>query len=198
MKITKKALLPILCGMLCFALLACATGGGGGGGAAADGFGPGVPVSGLWVDYTDDNDGGDSTVSMEETEVDGVPALRFTGNVTTRFQYGFVGWALQPDEETLELLKNARAISFMTKGDGKRQTVKYRISSVRDHAHFEFHFVAEEEPTRVEVPIRFFQQPSWGTPARMNQDNAEDISWQTHESWRPGTFDVTIWDVRIH
>jgi hypothetical protein len=193
----KKAMLFVLCAALCAVLVGCGTTGGGG--AAADGFGPGVPFAGDWNIFNDGNDNGDSTIEMEALEVDGMPAWRFTGNVTTRFQYGFVGWAFEPDAETLELLKTARAISFNFVGDGKRQTVKYRVSNVRDHAHFEFHFTGEAGvPSRVEVPIRFFQQPSWGQPARMNQANVEDISWQTHESWRPGSFEITIWDVRIH
>jgi len=197
MKKTQKALLLLLCGALCAVVFACASSGGGG--SSTDGFGEGVPVVGEWEVFTDVNDGGDSTVQLEVIEKDGMPAYRITGNVTTKFQYGFVGWQITPDAATLENLKAAKAISFKFVGDGKRQTVKYRISSVKDYAHFEYHFFADagvEE--RVEVPIRFFQQPSWGSPVRQNQANVEDISWQTHESWRPGSFEIIIWDVRVH
>jgi len=202
MKKAQKTLLLVLCVALCAAfgaiLLSCASSGGSKA-AATDGFGEGVPIVGEWEAFTDVNDGGDSTVTMEVIEVDGMPAWKFTGNVTTKFQYGFVGWQLVPDADTLELLKTAKAISFRFVGDGKRQTVKYRISSVKDHAHYEYHFFGDAGvPERIEVPMRFFQQPSWGSPARMNQANVEDISWQTHESWRPGTFEITIWDVRVH
>ena len=198
MKKTQKALILLLCGTLCALLITCASSGGGGGASTAA-TGETVPYVGVWEGYTDVNDGGDSTIQVEKTEKDGMEAYRITGNVTTGFIYGFVGWQVTPDEATLENLKNAKAISFKFIGDGKRETVKYRISNVRDYAHFEFHFVGEPgEEGYVEVPIRFFQQPSWGAPARMNQANAEDICWQTHESWRPGTFEILIWDVRIH
>ncbi|MDR1868640.1 MAG: CIA30 family protein [Treponema sp.] len=194
----RKAVLSVLCAVFCIVVLSCASSGG----AAASGdagFGEGIPYVGEWVVFTDENDNGNSTIKMDVTEKDGMPAYRITGNVTTKFIYGFVGWMITPDAETLENLKNARAISFKFVGDGKRQTVKYRISNVKDYAHFEYHFFGDagvEE--RVEVPVRFFQQPSWGIPVRMNKANVEDISWQTHESWRPGTFEITIWDVRVH
>ena len=198
MKKAQKALFFIICVTLCVGLLSCATGGGSKGGGEASS----VPYTGLMVTYTDENDKGDSTIQMEEIEMEGMPAYRITGGVTTKFIYGFVGWMFIPDEATLENLKNAKAISFKCIGDGKRETVKYRISSVKDHAHFENHFIAETEVVYVEVPIKYFQQPSWGSPVRMNQANVEDIAWQTHESWRvPGTstpFEITIWDVRIH
>lgn len=199
MKKTQNVLFFILCGALSAVLLTCASTGGG----QDDGFGPGVPYVGEWYTFTDENDKGNSTVTMEELEIDGMRAYKFTGNVTTAFQYGFIGWFAEPDEATLELLKKARAISFRYIGDGQRMTVKYRISSVRDHAHFEYHFFGEPgEKDRVEVPIRFFQQPSWGTPVRFNQANAEDVSFQTHESWRRtpnnNPFTITIWDLRIH
>ncbi|MCL2180868.1 MAG: CIA30 family protein, partial [Treponema sp.] len=197
MKNTKNALLFALSVMLCFAVASC--GSSGGAAAAGSEFGEGIPFVGELNIFSDVNDGGDSTIEMEEIEVDGITAWRITGNVTTAFQYGFVGWMYEPDEATLEALKTARAISFMYVGDGQRMTVKYRISTVTDHAFHEYNFTGEAGVVdRLEVPIRFFQQPSWGAGTRMVQANAVDISWQTHESWRPGPFEITIWDVRIH
>jgi len=200
MKNFKKLFVIILCGMLSAFIFSC---GSTGGAAASDGFGEGVPYAGEWEPFTDENDKGNSTVKMEVVEMDGMPAYRFTGNVTTQFQYGFVGWQIVPDEATMALLKTARAISFKFVGDGKRQTIKYRISSVTDHAHFEYHFFGDAGvPERVEVPLRFFMQPSWGSPARMNQNNVTDVSFQTHESWRVAgsstPFEITIWDLRVH
>jgi hypothetical protein len=196
MKKTVNLAFLILCAALCGAMVfSCASSGGG----ASESTGETVPYVGVWEGYTDINDGGNSTINVEETEKDGMTAYRVTGNVTTGFVYGFVGWQVTPDAATLENLKNAKALSFKFIGDGKRETVKYRISSVKDYAHYEYHFFGEAgEETYVEVPIRFFQQPSWGNPVRLNQANAEDICWQTHESWRPGTFEILIWDVKIH
>lgn len=194
MKITKKALFLALCGVLCVTVFSCVSGG-----QSTDGFGPGIPVTGVWSAFVDDNNGGSSRVTMTEVEMEGMKAYRFVGNTTTQYQYGFVGWVITPDEETLANLKKARALSFKFVSDGKRQSFKYRISSVRDYADHEYHFAGEAGVVeRLEVPIRFFQQPSWGTPVRLNQDNVVDIAWQTHESWRPGNFEITIWDVRVH
>jgi len=201
MKKTQKALVLVLCGLLCAAIISCGTGGGA---RADDGdLGPGVPYVATSVDaFNDASDGGTSTIAIEEIEIDGMVAYRITGNVTTSFQWGFVGWQFTPDEATLELLKTARAISFRHRGDGQRQTVKFRLSTIRDYAHYEFHFAGEPgeaEQTQVTIrPMRMFQQPSWGTPARFNQDRVEDVSFQSHESWRPGSFEITIWDLRVH
>jgi len=165
-------------------------------------FAQGIPYVGDWEVFSDVNDGGDSTITMATSQRDGMTAYRFTGNVTTKYQYGFVGWMISPNPATLEALRTARGISFKVLGDGKRYTVKYRISNVRDHAHHEFHFdtVAGQVQT-VEVQMRMFQQPAWGNSvgslnaARMR--NVQDISFQTHEGWRPGSYDITVWDVRI-
>jgi hypothetical protein len=196
MKNTQKALIILLCGALCAVFLSCATSGGA---STEEGYGPGVPYVGDLEFWDDGNDKGNSTIKVEQLTMEGMPAWRFTGNVTTRFQYGYVGWAFAPDANTLELLKTARAISFKFVGDGKRQTVKYRISTVKDHAYHEYHFFGEPgKAERLEVPIKMFMQPSWGQGVRLNQANVTDVSWQTHESWRPGTFEITIWDLRVH
>ncbi|MDR0503036.1 MAG: CIA30 family protein [Treponema sp.] len=200
MKKTQNVLILLSCVMFCVFTFSCASSGGGEKASApAGGEAATVLYKGTLEAYTDVNDKGDSTIELEEFEKDGTVAFKVTGNVTTAFQYGFVGWQFSPDEETLESLKAAKAISFKFVGDGQRQTVKYRISSVTDHAHYEFHFGGDAgKEEYVEVPIKSFQQPSWGNFKRMNQANVEDICWQTHESWRPGTFEITIWDVRIH
>lgn len=201
MKKTQKAFLLSTCVILSVVIIGCASQGGGTA-AAADGFGPGVPLTGELYIYNDESNGGTSQITMETLEIDGMTAWRFNGNTTTSFEYGFVGWGIEPDEAGLELLRSARAVSFNFIGDGKRQTIKIRLSSVRDHAHYEFHFFGEPGVAeRVEVsisPMRMFQQPSWGSPVRFNLANAEAVEFQTHESWRPGSFEITVWDIRVH
>jgi len=161
-------------------------------------FSQGVPYVGEWKPFDDGNDGGNSTVTMTPTTRDGMTAYRFTGNTTTKYQYGFVGWEVTPNAATLAALKTAKGISFKVLGDGRRYTVKYRISLVRDYAHHEFHFNTRAgEVQEITVQIRQFMQPAWGDPVRMNQNQVLDVSFQTHESWRPNSFDITIWDLRI-
>jgi len=202
MKNMQKALVLILCGALCAVILSCGTTGGGGGGVGA-----GVLATGEWMVYNDENDKGSSTAAIRsvEEEIDGVKTLvhYITGNVTTKFQYGFAGWGLNADEATNELYKTAKMVSFWVLGDGKSYSIKFKTSNVRDFAYFEYRFTTEPgQPLLVEVPMAYFMQPSWGTPVRKNQELATGVEWQTHESWRKdpnnNPFAVKFWGFKIH
>jgi len=168
-------------------------------------FSQGVLFVGEMQGVTDASDGGNSTVNVVASTRDGTPAYRVTGNVTSQFQYGFVGWEYQPDAATLARLRamrNTSSISFKVLGDGRRYTVKFRMPQrlVQDWAHHEFHFnTVAGQVQEVTVQVRQFMQPAWSSsPVSMRINQVDDISWQTHESWRPGTFDITIWDIRIN
>jgi hypothetical protein len=161
-----------------------------------------IPVVGEWEAFNDGNDGGDSTIEMEIIEKDGMAAYRFTGEVTEEFIYGFTGWQIHPDEDSLEALKTAKGISFKVLGDDQFYSVKYRVRAVTDWAHHEYLFETEAgKELTIEVPINLFIQPSWGNSLGFLNERLMstvfDISFQTHESWRPGPYDITIWDVRI-
>ena len=200
MKNTQKVLFLVLFGALCAVILSCAGLGGSGG--------PAVLATGEWMTYTDQgSDGGSSTANMviAEEEIDGVTVTTYTvsGNVTTQFEYGFAGWGIDADEETMERYKTARALSFKIIGDGNRYSIKFKISSVRDYCYHEYTFetVANQAIT-VEVPMMFFMQPSWGTNVRFNPALVTGVEWQTHESSRThpnnNPFRVKMWDFMIH
>jgi hypothetical protein len=131
-----------------------------------------------------------------------VTVRRVTGNVTTKFQYGYAGWGFNANETTLELLKRANGISFWILGDGKRYTMKYKTRDIRDYGYFEYSFNTERgKPLLVEVPIRYFLQPSWANPVRMNQNLVTGVEWQTHDSLRiepNNPFDIKMWDFMIY
>jgi len=197
MKKTQKALFLLFCGALCVVFVTCTSG-------------PSIQelprylLTGEWFAYNDESDGGDSTSILEAKEevIDGETVTTYTvhGNVTTKFQYGFAGWGLEPDEISLERIKAAQGFSFKILGDGKRYSLKFKTSDVKDFAYHEYIFatVAGEVST-MEVPIRFFIQPSWSnTPVRLRQENVIGVEFQTHESWRPGTFEVKVWDIMVY
>jgi hypothetical protein len=168
-------------------------------------FSQGVPIVGEWKTFLDaDNDGGDSDVTMTNGTRDGMTTYIFKGGVTTKFQYGFVGWQIDPDAATLAALKKAKGISFKCIGDGKRYTVKFRIDTVTDWAHHEYSFNTRAgEVMTIDVPLNRFMQPAWaGEKKNMNTGRVFDVSWQTHEVWREGgvrtPFEITIWDVRVY
>ncbi|MCL2765643.1 MAG: CIA30 family protein [Treponema sp.] len=198
MKNMQKVLALVLCGALCVVMISCATGGGSGE------FGPGVLAVGEWNVYNDRTSDGGSSISylnIIEEVIDGQTksVKHVTGEVTEQFRYGFAGWGLDADEATTELYKTARALSFTILGDGKRYSLKFKISSVTDYCYHEYAFQTEEGVVETfEIPMRFLMQPSWGNPARLNQSLVTGVEWQTHESWRPGTFDIKMWDFKIH
>jgi len=159
-----------------------------------------VLATGEWSAVTDARDGGSSTNEMTEVEIGGAPAWHFAGEVTTQFLWGFAYMRLEPDEPTLAQLAKMEAISFMVLGDGRRYTIRLQTSNVADYGYFEFHFdTVAGVATRITVPMRHFMQPLWATPVgQLRQDLLTTVSWQTHESWRPGAFELTLWDVRMY
>jgi hypothetical protein len=204
MKNTKKSYLLVLFAVLCVVVLSC----GSSGAAKTDGLGTPTLATGEWMVYNDqEGDGGSSTsniVSAEEV-INGKTVMvhHVTGNVTTKFMYGFAGWGINADEATLELFKTAKAVSFWILGDGQRYTIKFKTSNIRDYGYFEFSFNTEAgEALFVEVPVKFFMQPSWAEAARMNQTLVTGIEWQTHESWRKDAntnpFDIKTWDFKVY
>jgi len=201
MKKTLGRVVFTLCVALFAVVLSCAT-------ASKTPEGNGVLATGEWRPYNDENNGGSSTAELTEAveTIGGETVTTYTikGNITTSYEYGFAGWAIDPDDATLERLKKATGVSFYVQGDGKRYAVKYKTQECfADSCFYQFVFPTDPsgEPTLVEVPIKFFTQPSWGAYKKLNQDSFIGLEWQTDESWRssPTTnpYEVKIWDVRI-
>jgi hypothetical protein len=154
-----------------------------------------------WAVNGDADNGGSSTITMAEETQEGLPAYSFKGNITNKYEYGFVNVKLRPDEATLEQLKKAKAISFRVLGDGDKYSVKIPTSDVKDYAYFEYIFdTVEGQPKTIIVPIEYFMQPSWGKAvgASVNLANAEFIEYQTTRNGSPGPFEFKLWDFRIH
>ena len=201
MKKTQKALVLLLCGALCAFIITCATGSGNPRSMA--GLGTGTLATGEWFAYNDEADKGNSTAELTAAEevIDGQTVTTYTvrGNITTQFQYGFAGWGINPDPATLELFKTAKAFSFKILGDGKRYTLKYKTSDVKDYAYHEYSFNTDNGVAKeVEVPMGFFMQPSWtANTVRLRPENVIGVEFQTHESWRPNRFEVKTWDFKV-
>jgi len=197
MKKTQKLTSIILCGVLLLAVLSCLSTGGG---ASI----PPVLATGEWMTYDDRaSDGGSSSSVLTEAEevINGetVKVKTIRGNVTEQFVYGFAGWGIDADNATMELYKNASALSFWILGDGKRYSIKFKISTVEDYCYHEYTFqTTAGEAEYIEVPMMFFMQPAWGQNVRFDPTKVTGVEWQTHESWRPGSFQVKMWDFKVH
>jgi len=182
----------VLCAALVALTFSCASSGGGGGGA-------GISGTWEWAVATDSGNGGTSTINMSEETQEGLPARGFKGEITKVYEYGFVNVQLIPDDETLEQLKKATAISFRTLGNGDKFAVKITTSDVKDYAYFENQYdTLDGQPQTIIVPIAHLMQPSWGKTisATINLDNAQFIEWQYQGA--AGPYEFKLWDFRIH
>jgi hypothetical protein len=155
-----------------------------------------------WLVNGDKDNGGTSTINMTEGTEEGVPAYTFKGNITNKYEYGFVNVKLMPDPATLEQLKKAKAISFRVLGDGEPYAVKITTSDVKDYAYFEYRFdTVEGKPLTIIVPVEHLMQPSWGKAVgngMINLANAQFIEYQTTRNGSPGPYEFKLWDFRIH
>jgi hypothetical protein len=152
-----------------------------------------------WRVGTDAGNGGSSTINMSEETLEGVPGYAFKGDITKKYEYGFVNVQLIPDDATLEQLKQAKAISFRILGNGERFAVKITTSDVKDYAYFEYQFeTVDGQPQTVIVPIEYFMQPSWGKTiaAMVNLSLADFIEYQYQGP--AGPYEFKLWDFRIH
>jgi len=207
MKSSKNLSFLILFVVFCAVIFSCGTSGGAA--KTADNEGKPTLAAGDWYVYSDVEGGnnGSSTVKFDTAKevINGkeTTVYHVTGNVTTKYQYGFAGWGLTPDDATLNLYKTAKSFSFWILGDGLRYTIKYKTSSVKDFGDYEYTFNTEKGvPLKVEVPMKYFMQPSWARFVRMNQELVTGVEWQTHESWRKSStsnpFDIKMWDFTVY
>jgi hypothetical protein len=190
----KKAQMVSL--MLCVAFVAlafsCASSGGGGG--------AGISGTWEWRVEADESSGGSSTITMTEVTQEGLPAYSFTGEITHKYEYGYVDVKVTPDDATMEQLKKATAISFRFMGNGEKAKVKIPTSDVKDYAYFLYEFdTVDGQPQTLIVPIAHLMQPSWGKAVGNGIINLDLAEWIEFEYQGPvGPYAFKIWDLRIH
>jgi len=185
----KKALIVFLvsCAVFFALVFAC--------GSAPKSKGP----MGEWKLDTDEGAGGSSTISMAPGTLEGVPGNTFTGKITKKYQYGFVCAKLYPDQETLDQLKQAKAISFRFIGNSEKYIISIGTTDVKDNAWFEYVYETQmNTPKTVIVPIEYFMQPAWGKTiaTSVNMNNVTFLQWMYNGD--EGPFDFKVWDIRIH
>ena len=103
-----------------------------------------------------------------------------------------------PNAATLAQMKTMTSFSFMVLGDGKQYRVMIPTteSSVA-YNHYGFTFTATSTETRIiiNVPANLSQE-NWGGHGvvNFNQNNVQSLQFNPTA---PGTFDLTVWDIRI-
>jgi len=155
-----------------------------------------------WRVNGDEDSGGSSTISMKEEVIQhGIVGYSFSGNITNKYEYGFVNVKIVPDDAALEKLKKCTGFSFKILGDGDRYAVKILTSDVQDYAYYEYVFeTVKDQPITVVVPIGYLMQPSWGKSIGMsiNTSLAQMIEFQTTRNGSPGPFSFKLWDVKLY
>jgi len=58
-----------------------------------------------WKVNGDEDNGGTSTITMKEEKIQKMDGYSFSGNITNKYEYGFVNIKLMPDDATLEKIK---------------------------------------------------------------------------------------------
>ena len=138
-----------------------------------------------WYSYDDIKDGGSSKVSMtlvEET-IGGKSyfVATMTGKVTTKFQYGFIGFGYKPEGEDLARLKAATGIKFKVLGDGKSYAFRGETTIVKDSCYHQKVFSTKKgQVVEVYIPYNTLKQQSWGkATGAFRKEKLWQISFQT-------------------
>jgi hypothetical protein len=190
----KTMVWAILCGALCCAMvLSCA-------GAPKGSAGVAVAGNWEWTVNADEDNGGSSTIKMEEVDVGGMTARHFSGDITNKYEYGFVNIKIYPaDDEAKELLKTIKSFSFKVKGDGQRYAVKMPTADIKDYCYWETVFETEEgKEIEVTVGVDQLIQPTWGSFKNFKQSEVFIVEFQTTRNGNPGSFDLTIRDFKVY
>jgi len=155
-----------------------------------------------WEVNGDEGAKGSSTINMKQETIQKMAGYSFTGNITNKYEYGFVNVKIYPDDDaTLEKLKTCTGLSFKVIGDGEPYAVKIVTSDVKDSAYFEYRFdTVKNQPMTIVVPVTYLMQPSWGKTiaASVNTSLAQFIEFQTTRNGSPGPFAFKLYDVKLY
>ena len=154
-----------------------------------------------WNVYDDKNDRGSSTIakSAKMVTIDGkeLLAVTLTGTVTNKCPHGFAGVAVEGAPATMEALKTASGLTFMTNGDGKKYRVKVENSAIKDYDHYGFVFTAPKgAPVKIDVPFSKLTQEGWG--AKKKFDTAKNVKLSFQTIGQPlATYELTVIDLKV-
>jgi hypothetical protein len=96
-------------------------------------------------------------------------------------------------------MKTMASFTFMVSGDGKQYDVMIPTTeSLSAYNHYRYRFTASALETKITVKVpENLVQADWGGEGIVNsiQNNVNSFQFQLSGT---GTFDLTIWDIRIH
>jgi hypothetical protein len=126
---------------------------------------------------------GTSTIKKVEAEetIGGrtVTTYSFSGKVTTKYQYGYAGVILYPDEPTKPMLAASKGVRFKVTGDGKRYRFAAETPGGQDN-HYGKEFQATKKESTVTIEYRTMaQEQGWGAVKSFNATDISQLKIQT-------------------
>jgi hypothetical protein len=118
--------------------------------------------------YDDSDNRGDSSITLyretlrnEQGEEE--TAWTLSGKVTVKYEDGYAGVVLIPDDKTLARLKGgAEAVKLRISGDGKRDRFSVDTENVKDGNTFGREITAPEWAAEIVIPLASLKQDEWG------------------------------------
>jgi endoglucanase len=122
---------------------------------------------------------------------------KITGTLTG--SEGYANISATPDMTTLAKMKTMASFTFMVSGDGKQYDVMIPTTeSLSAYNHYRYRFTAPASETKITVNVPAnLAQADWGGEGIVSfiQNNVNSFQFQLSGT---GTFDLTIWHLRIH
>ena len=112
---------------------------------------------------------------------------------------GYASITATPDTATLNQMKTMTSFSFMVIGDGKQYDVMIPTTESNvSYNHYRYTFTASAAETKITVNVPAnLTQADWGGAGVVAfiQNNVQNFQFQLSGT---DTFDLTVWDIRLH
>ncbi len=154
-----------------------------------------------WSAMDDKGDKGSSTcqVTAQEEEIAGQKyfVVTMSGEVTTKFQYGYIIANYEMDPDTLAKIVAGKKITFKALGDGEFYKLRLDTPEAKDKDFYLFSFKTKKDKV-VEVTAEFskFKQEGWGKHVSFKKENIVALAFQTtgqpHKTVMLKVFDFKI------
>jgi hypothetical protein len=140
----------------------------------------------LLAPYDDSATRGDSSITLhretlrdEKGEDETVWTAR--GKVTKKYEYGYAGVAITPDDKTLARLQSdAETIKLRISGDGRRYRVSVETENVTDGNNFGMEITAPKRTEEIVIPIAGLKQENgWGRTVMFDRTMITRLKIQT-------------------
>jgi hypothetical protein len=156
-------------------------------------------IVGTYDDHASQN--GTSTITKTEAEetIGGkkLTTYAFEGKVTTKYQYGFAGVILIPDDATKAALAAGKGVTFKVVGDGKRYRFAVETPGGADNHYGKEFLAAKNKETTVSIEYKSMSQELyWGEKKDFKASDIIQLKIQTIGQPIP-SFNFKIYDIQV-